>query len=337
VRRSYATAAVVAASLAAFGAAVPAGAVSPTCSTVVATTTCTFTSTGAGQTFAVPAAVSSLDVDVFGAQGGAGNFLTGTCGINGVPGGKGGEALATVAVTPGQALRLLVGVAGRADGGGGFNGGGIGGGGFAVAAFGGGGGASDVRAPAPFGLAERLIVAGGGGGTGECDAGGAGGGANGGDADGHGGTQIAGGTSAGNSFAQGTVGQGGSGTGGQNTGGGGGGGLYGGGAGFRGGGGGSGFGPSGVVFHSGVHEGDGLITVSYTPQTLASLCALTKAAFGPGIMASSMCATLDQAQATPGLKRLLLASYKQRVQDGVALRLISQAQANALLAFANTL
>src|SRR4051812_48522302 len=53
-----------------------------------------------GQNFAVPAGVSSITFDVFGAQGGSGGNSVG---------GKGGEATATIAVTPGESLALVVG------------------------------------------------------------------------------------------------------------------------------------------------------------------------------------------------------------------------------------
>ncbi len=78
---------------------------------------------------------------------------------------------ATLPVTPGQTLSVLVGGAGvLGDGTGGFNGGGASGsgagaGGNTPTFASGGGGASDLRI-APFGLGQRLVVAGGGGGGG---------------------------------------------------------------------------------------------------------------------------------------------------------------------------
>lgn len=113
----------------------------------VATTTLMFT--GAMQTYLVPPSVARIRIDAQGAQGadGAGGLVPGA-------GGRGGQAVGTLAVTPGQLLLVFVG--GRN----GFGGGGLGGTGSNAA--GSGGGASDVRTgPAN---AERVIVAGGGGG-----------------------------------------------------------------------------------------------------------------------------------------------------------------------------
>jgi hypothetical protein len=133
------------------------------CSLASGTVTCTFAETGAAQNFAVPAGVQSITVDAFGAQGGAGS-----CCSPHIAGGDGAHVHATLPVTPGATLEVLVGGAGGGSGAqsGGFNGGGgvpctsgspfIGGG---------GGGASDVRV-SPYGLADRLVVAGGGGGGG---------------------------------------------------------------------------------------------------------------------------------------------------------------------------
>jgi Glycine rich protein len=143
-----------------------------------ATVTCSYNGTdgtdGSPQTWTVPAGVTQATFDVYGAQGGGG-----------APSGPGGEAEGTLPVVPGSTLQINVG--GQAIGtAGGFNGGGnasIGGGPT------GGGGASDVR-DGSYGLADRLVVAGGGGGDGYTEgygvpvgetAGGAGGGANGGD------------------------------------------------------------------------------------------------------------------------------------------------------------
>src|SRR5918993_1747524 len=139
---------------------------------------CTFTYTGNAQSWTVPEGVTQATFDVSGAQGG------GTPGGDGViQGGKGGEATATIPVTPGDTLQVNVGGKGGdgdpngPGGAGGFNGGAAGGVGC-CSGPGGGGGASDVRretdASGDFALAERIIVAGGGGGTGGF-AGGAGG------------------------------------------------------------------------------------------------------------------------------------------------------------------
>lgn len=213
----------------------------------------TFEYTGAAQTWTVPTGVTSATFDIYGAAG-----------YGPQPpqfrGGKGGRATATLSVTPGQVLEINVGGAGIAGvNGGGFNGGG---GGFYG---GGGGGGTDVRIGGTA-LTDRALVAGGGGAGGGCSAGpatvgGDGGGLVGGDGfnggcqsiyvPGTGGTQVAGGS------VGGTAGQGGS------SGFGGGGGYFGGGGGpTSAGGGGSGYGPSGVIFETGVRDGNGLVTIT---------------------------------------------------------------------------
>jgi hypothetical protein len=89
----------------------------------------------------VPAGAHGALIDMYGAQGN----------------GKGAHVIAGIAVTPGESLKVFVG--GMATGPlGGANGGGAGG-------ATGGGGASDVRR-APYGLDNRIVVAGGGGGAG---------------------------------------------------------------------------------------------------------------------------------------------------------------------------
>jgi hypothetical protein len=262
----------------------PAGAgAAPDCQTSGAETVCTFEYTGAAETWTVPYGVSESRFDVYGAEGGA---L-----LNAGAGGLGGRATATIAVTAAQTLQVNVGGAGKYFTAG-FNGGG------SSSSGGAGGGGSDVRF-APYELADRAIVAGGGGGSGAAShsaggRGGAGGGTGGNGADsgdpsccvaqgGGGGTQTAGGAggsdngswinTAGRAGGFGSGGGGGSGSG---NGGGGGGGYWGGGGGAGndsgidgggGGGGGSGFGPAGVVFESGVRDGDGLVTISYTTST----------------------------------------------------------------------
>mgnify|MGYP001310950592 FL=1 len=167
-----------------------------------------FNYTGAVQTFTVPAGVTSITIDAYGAAGGtgaAGNSISGA--TLGGAGGKGSKASGTLAVTPGQVLNIYVGGGGAIPTGG-YNGGGTGG----NANSGGGGGASDVRFPGTT-AGDRILVAagGGGGGRGGCEStnvinGGAGGdgdnnGANGTDAPtsggfagaGGGGTLVAGG------------------------------------------------------------------------------------------------------------------------------------------------
>lgn len=174
----------------------------------------TFTYTGAVAQYTVPAGVNYVVVDTWGAEGG----------------GLGGHAGGTIAVTPGEVLRVRVG------GSNGFNGGGAGG------AWGGnGGGATDIRQGGDA-LADRVVVAGGGGGHGSntcCnffrepfpgDGGGVQGGDGGGDVcdcGGHGATQTAGGTGP---CGSGTLGSGADACSGDSGGGGGGGGLYGGGS-----------------------------------------------------------------------------------------------------------
>jgi hypothetical protein len=128
----------------------------------------TYKYTGEQQAFVVPYGVTQVTVDVYGAEGWHA---------------RGGSIEATIPVTPGESLAILVGGKGTAgegsfDGGvGGFNGGGNG----ACGQYdysecgGGGGGASDIR-QGGSGLANRVIVAGGGGGESGENHGGAGGG-----------------------------------------------------------------------------------------------------------------------------------------------------------------
>ena len=262
---------------------------------VQAQQTFTFTFTGGVQTFVVPAGVTLLQVDAFGAQGGQGDAL----------GGKGGRIETTIVVTPGETLSLIVGGAGGNSGGsgqpgpGGFNGGGDGGRGNSffspTGAFfgGGGGGASDIRRGGTT-LANRIVVAGGGGGGGIggdiVGPGGAGGdtqaapganadGAQGGDE----GTQLAGGTggvstTGGTTGANGSLGIGGQGGGGNSNsrgGGGGGSGYFGGGGGGGGntlggggGGGGSSFSSGTDIIHTaGFQTGNGMIVL-----TVVTIC-----------------------------------------------------------------
>ncbi|MCX5208048.1 Ig-like domain-containing protein [Kitasatospora sp. NBC_00240] len=133
--------------------------------------TCTWTAAGT-DTFTVPAGVTAVSVDLFGAEGGsAAGFVAPNPPNAGAPGGLGGETRATLAVAAGQRLQITVGAAGSSGssrhgefarpggtghgaGGGGAHGGG-----------GSGGGGSDVRS-GEFGPADRILVAGGGGGAG---------------------------------------------------------------------------------------------------------------------------------------------------------------------------
>ena len=231
----------------------------------------TFSYTGAAQTFTVPAGVTSVIVDAYGASGGQA-YIVGA-------GGSGGRVQATIAVTSGESLTVNVGGAGAGFidaglGAGGFNGGGNG----AFSLAGGGGGASDVRRGG-----TALVIAGGGGGAGVSNvAGGSGGdtvGANGASpSGGGGGTQTAGGTAGaagvgGNAGNPGSSGNGGAGS--SDGGGGGGGGYYGGGGGGwkgnplpngGGGGGGSSYtdpAATSVTHTQGARTGNGQIIVSW--------------------------------------------------------------------------
>lgn len=125
-----------------------------------------FTYTGAPQTFTVPPGITTIIVEVLGAQGG------------GAFGGNGGRSIATIPVTPGEVINVYVGENPTVQIGSGWNGGGS----VMAIPCGGaldgwpGGGASDIRR-APYALANRLIVGGGGGGQGYSNgAGGTGGG-----------------------------------------------------------------------------------------------------------------------------------------------------------------
>lgn len=126
----------------------------------------TFNYTGNMQSFVVPAGVTAIEMECWGAQGGA-NWVNNT--------NFGGYSKGIIAVTPGETLTIFVGNQPTTLAGG-FNGGGAGDG-----AGRGGGGASDVR-QGGTGLNNRVIVAGGGGGAGYWSSlhvvGGVGGGAN---------------------------------------------------------------------------------------------------------------------------------------------------------------
>ncbi|MBW6483437.1 MAG: PKD domain-containing protein [Vicingaceae bacterium] len=259
---------------------------------VVSQTTVTF-NCGTGQNWTVPPCVTSINVNVRGAQGGGAN------------GGLGAVVTATLPVTPGQTLQINVGCQGGCPGAG-TNGGGSGqnaaGGGNASC---GGGGASDIRTGPPYTLGNRIIVAGGGGGMGGGDTdaqAGAGGCATGGNGvspfgqGGFGGSQIGGGAGGPPWIASGNAGSaGGLGTGGGGgsdpcynlgPGGGGGGGFYGGGGGGSdcfdlpplgggGGGGGSSLVPSGGGCTAGGNTGNGLVTITYTASPVTTTASNT--------------------------------------------------------------
>lgn len=255
---------------------------------VAGTATFAFAATGTAQSWTVPANISQIAIDARGGAGSNGALFGGTFGA----GGAGAQVAATLPVTPGQVLQLMVGGAGSGTSGG-FNGGGDGGtSARAAATGGGGGGASDVRIGAcavslVCTLADRVIVAGGGGGGASFKGHGGAGGAVGADGQADGGTAGTGGTAtaggAGGAGANGgsvagaagTLGAGGAGgyagcgCGGP---GGGGGGLHGGGGGGwqGGGGGGSSLAPNGATVTSGVNNGAGAITIRYVDRSNAA-------------------------------------------------------------------
>ena len=109
--------------------------------------------TGSVQDFTVPACISKVTLEVWGAQGG-----NATIGI--VTGGKGGYAKGTLAVAPGSTLKVYVGGKGADSQTGGWNGGGNGG----AKGSSGGGGATDVRQSGTA-LGDRVVVGAGGGGA----------------------------------------------------------------------------------------------------------------------------------------------------------------------------
>jgi len=243
----------------------------------------TFNYTGGTQNWTVPAGVSQITIDAYGAQG-----FSGGAGLAGL----GGRMQSTHNVTVGQTLSIYVGGRGTSNTGGGWNGGATTSANYTQQ--GRGGGASDVRQGGTA-LSNRIIVAGGGGGAGynwgsaPNDNAGNGGGSTGGrnnscaipGAPGYGGTQTAGGAGGvysgwANGF-NGTIGDGGAGAPGTG-GGGGGGGYYGGGGGsWSGGGGGSSY-SSGTILQDlqGVRSGDGQITISWSaPACTSSLVPVT--------------------------------------------------------------
>jgi hypothetical protein len=227
---------------------------------VTITTTATALSyTGAQQTYTVPAGVTSVVIEAWGAQGTTGQ---GTGGF----GGQGGYAKGTLAVTPGQVLNVYVG--GQA----GYNGGGN----WGVTGPGGyGGGGSDVRTSTA--TSSRVIVGGGGGGggfnNGSSFGGGAGGGTTGATGtqtcSGTGGTQSSGGGNQGGCSGSGNGGLGNGGNGASINYGGGGGGYYGGGSGstdaYGSGGGGSSYitGLGNATTTTGGRNGNGGVTITY--------------------------------------------------------------------------
>ena len=108
-----------------------------------------FNFTGSEQAWVVPAGITEIQVNIYGAQGNNGTGAAG--GI----GGSGAQVSGTLAVSPGETLYLYIG------GQNGYNGGGLPG----ASNAGNGGGASDIRQGGNA-LINRVAVAGGGGGGG---------------------------------------------------------------------------------------------------------------------------------------------------------------------------
>ncbi len=147
------------------GALLVAGCVGAPSSVALAQTACgagqtaaDFAFTGAAQQFTVPAGVTQLLLQAFGAQGGPGASGNG---VAAAAGGLGAQANGTLSVAPGAVIHINVG--GQANA---FNGGGAGG---LNNTSGGGGGATDVRV-APGDIDNRVLTAGGGGGGGASGA-----------------------------------------------------------------------------------------------------------------------------------------------------------------------
>ncbi|MCR4339413.1 MAG: glycine-rich protein [Gemmatimonadaceae bacterium] len=234
-----------------------------------------FSYTGAFEDWEVPVGVTSITVDGYGA---------------GTSQSLGGRVQTTLAVTPGESLRVYVGGAGvGSTTTGGFNGGGAPGA-NAPQAFG-GGGATDIRQGGTA-LADRVVVMGGGGGRGG-GFGGSGGGTTGQTAadqftatGGGGGTQVAGG-SGGDAASSGSLGDGGQGDVAGSTGGGGGGYYGGGGGGFNagnaaGGGGGSSYADPAVTSDT-THTqgyasatGNGALTFTYSGDVVDNVVRLVR-------------------------------------------------------------
>jgi len=130
----------------------------PVVTGLTATVTCGYT--GAAQYWTPPAGVTSATFTLYGAEGAK---------TSQAAGGLGAEVTATLPVTAGIALQVNVGGAGTTSDTNAFGGGGAGGVSPVGASDngGGGGGASDVRVAADdYSLADRVLVAAGGGGAG---------------------------------------------------------------------------------------------------------------------------------------------------------------------------
>jgi len=156
---------------------------------IFVTTEINYEPAGAEQTFTVPDGITSLNVKMWGAGGGAGGRNVGStaCGTDngGYGGGAGGFTSGTISVTPGETIKIIVGEGGygttcKPVGLGGIGGFGGGGTGTSTAdvnggAGGGGGGYSGVFTNS-VSFANALLIAGGGGGGTGIAAGGGGGG-----------------------------------------------------------------------------------------------------------------------------------------------------------------
>ncbi len=132
---------------------------------VVVHGTATFNYTNGTQSWTVPCGISVITITLYGAQGG----ISSPCsGYSATLPATGGTVVGTLNVVPATTYSIYVGGGGAkgittGPAVGGFNGGGAGA--FYSGAYGGGagGGASDIRS-APYALANRIAVAGGGGG-----------------------------------------------------------------------------------------------------------------------------------------------------------------------------
>ena len=137
--------------------------------------TYTFTYTGGLQTWTVPSGVTSITVDAQGAKGaGVAGYSYGYQSV----GGCGGRVQATLAVTPGDVLNIVVGGQGSyTTGAGGYGGGGSDG--YWTSAWPGAGGGGESNIKDGTASLDLLHAGGGGGGGGDIspyDPGGAGGG-----------------------------------------------------------------------------------------------------------------------------------------------------------------
>ncbi|MGA2519733.1 MAG: Ig-like domain-containing protein [Acidimicrobiales bacterium] len=121
----------------------------PSCS--AGTCTVTFHYAAGGQSWTVPTGVGTETLTLYGAKGGTTDVS--------VPGGLGAKVTGTLQIAAGTSVLLTTGGAG------GFNVAGSNGGSAGEGDSGGGGGATDVRVGGS-GLAQRVLVAGGGGGAG---------------------------------------------------------------------------------------------------------------------------------------------------------------------------